>query len=239
MKSKFLIANWKSNMKYDDLEPYFKELNNCSKYGIDIKIAVPNIFLLESQKKSNFDIVAQDVEYFKYSSHTGRMSYEHLQDNSIHNVIIGHSEQRIYNDNTNEIINHKVRTLLKEDFRVILCIGEDYETYNNKKTIEFLYDQLENNLKNCDKLMLNNLIIAYEPIWSIGTNTIPSNLEISNIILKIKQKVNVPVLYGGSVNLTNIESLLNGTEGLDGFLIGSGSLVISDFCNMIKIVQDN
>lgn len=220
-------------MKFNEISNYFNTLNNVDARNLNISFAVPSIFLLECKKLSKFEIFAQDVEYFEYGSNTGRLSYQHLIDNNIDGSIIGHSEQRRFNDNTDEVINNKIKKLLDNNLNIILCIGEPKEIYEKNETIEYLYNQLELNLKNIN-LDKNKIIIAYEPIWSIGTGLIPNNEYIFNIVKKIKEKYDLNILYGGSVNKNNISKLME-IKNIDGFLIGSGSINPNDFLEMIKI----
>ncbi len=233
--NKYLIANWKSNMKYEEINNYFHELNNNNFENINVLFAVPTIFLIESKKNSKNRIIAQDVEFFDYGAHTGRTSYMHLIDNKIDGSIVGHSEQRCFNDNTNEIINKKVLSLLSNDLLTILCIGEPKEIKDNNKTIEYIFNQLSECLKDVDtKKYKNKLIIAYEPIWSIGSGQIPTNEYIYNIIKNIKEKYDLDVIYGGSVNEKNIAELKK-IENLNGFLVGNASLNPNIFLELIKI----
>lgn len=242
---KYIIGNWKSNMTYNNFKSYVQQINTLKTdiAKITVGISVPHIFLLEAEKTINHPIYSQDCEAYKFGSNTGRISYEHLKDININHAIIGHSEQRRFNDNTNEIINTKLTTLLNNDFNVILCIGEPLDIYEENKTIEFLQNQIGSALKNVDIKKLNNLVIAYEPIWAIGTNKIPSNDYIQNALQEIKQYVeiitkfkNIPTLYGGSVNLSNIDNLKT-IVNLDGFLIGSGSLKADDFIKMVYALE--
>lgn len=241
---KYIIGNFKSNMTNE----YFLEyLNLLSKIddNKNIGIAPPSIFLKDAiSNLKKIKVYAQDCEAFKYGSHTGRISYEHLLDISINNVIIGHSEQRLFNDNTNEIINNKLQILTKNNFNIILCIGESLENYKNNETIIFLKSQLVSALKEIPKE--SKIIIAYEPVWSIGTNKIPTLNEIKNVIINIKkiindfygEKIDFPILYGGSVSNNNINELLT-IEEIDGFLIGNASLEFEGFKNIIEKCKKN
>ncbi len=230
---KYLIANWKCNITANELKNYFVSFKNLDCGDIKIAFAVPSIFLLQAKQLTSLPIIAQDIEYFKYGSHTGRISYEHLLDNNIQGTIIGHSEQRVFNDNTDEIINEKVKVALNHQMQVFLCIGEPLEIYQNKETKNFLKRQLEIALKGVDiNHVKDQLIIAYEPIWAIGTGKIPSCEEIQDIIQFIKSQYNLDVLYGGSVNEDNIEALKK-IDNINGFLIGSASYQPQKFINLL------
>ncbi len=241
MKKK-IIGNWKCNQTLSGVVNFANIINDVNfKNTFEIGIAVPDVWLFVAKTyfKNNIKIFAQDIDYVPFGSYTARTSYKHLENIGINNVIIGHSETRIFSNNDEHEINQKIKKCLSEGFNVILCIGETLEIYNNKQTDGFLLRQIANALKGINNnLLLKNLTIAYEPIWAIGTNKIPSNNEIEMIINIIKQfgqinyETNFNVLYGGSVNDDNINYLSN-IQNLDGFLIGTASLDANQFIKLI------
>ena len=152
-------------------------------------------------------------------------------------VIVGHSENRNSGD-TNKIINMKIKSCLNENLKIIFCIGETLKQRKNKRTNQVLNDQIKKGLKDIKKI--NNIIFAYEPVWSIGTGIIPKLDDLENQIKKIKFFVKKTyklkksiVLYGGSVNSKNILSLRKITS-LNGFLIGGASQNSKKFIDIIK-----
>ena len=152
-------------------------------------------------------------------------------------IILGHSEKRSEGD-TDQIINKKILIANKEKLKIILCVGETYKEKKNKVVLNVLKKQLNSSLKNLKKF--NNIILAYEPIWSIGTGRIPLNSEITKnvnfikIILKKKYKIqNIKVLYGGSVNQNNI-NILKKINNIDGFLIGGASQNYNKLIDIVK-----
>ncbi len=230
---KYLIANWKCNFTKKELSNYFNEFDNI-KTEIKLGFAVPSIFLMQAKAQTSLPILAQDIEAFGYGSHTGRVSYQHLLDTQINGVIIGHSEQRVFNDNTNEIIQKKVAVALANNFDVFLCCGEPLEVYEKNETKKFIKAQLDSALKDVDLTKVkDHLVIAYEPIWAIGTGKIPTNDVIDDIAKFIKDTYHLDVLYGGSVNEKNIQELRNITN-INGFLIGSASIDPKIFINIIN-----
>ncbi len=234
-KKKYLIANWKCNFQPEMIVPYFSALNQIKPSNIDIQIAVPSIYLREAQALSHYPIIAQDVESFTYGAHTGRLSYQHLLDNHIKGCLIGHSEQRVFNDNTNEIINEKLKQALVHGLQVILCVGEALSIYQNHQTTDFIEEQISSALKDIDyDQYKEQLIIAYEPIWAIGTGNIPTNEIIHNIVSFIKTKFPFPVIYGGSVNASNFKELQT-IPSIDGFLVGGASLDYHSFIELINL----
>ncbi len=246
MKKK-IIGNWKCNQILSDVVNFadtIKEVN--FKNDFEIGIAIPNVWLFVAKTyfKDSINIYAQDVDYIPFGSYTARTSYQHLENIGIKNVIIGHSETRLFSNNSDYEINKKIEKALSQDFNVVLCIGETIDTYNKKQTDGFLLRQIANALKDIDKTLLKKITIAYEPIWAIGTNKTPSNEEIEMIITIIKQfgqinyETNFDVLYGGSVNLDNI-NYLSTIPNLDGFLIGTASLNAKQFINLIERTKWN
>lgn len=165
---------------------------------------------------------------------TGEVSIRQAISFGIKYIIVGHSERRNLGE-TNEIINEKIRNL--KNIGVILCIGEKENELKKKDKV--LKAQILECLKNID---IDNVIIAYEPAWAIGTGRIPINEEINKTVLLIKKIVkehygkNIKVLYGGSVNSDNIISL-NTIESVDGFLIGKASTDYKEFNEIIKVVK--
>ncbi len=229
---KYLIANWKCNLTKSELLTYFKAFETL-KTDITLSFAIPTIFLMKAKELTSLPILAQDMEAFKYGSHTGRTSYEHLLDNHIDGVILGHSEQRVFNDNTNEIINEKVKVALNQHLKVYLCCGESLDVYEQGDTKAFIKNQLDIALKDVDLTQYKDqLVIAYEPIWAIGTGKIPTNEIIDEIAQYIKDTYHVDVLYGGSVNENNIKTLKT-IKSINGFLIGSASINPQTFLEII------
>ena len=152
-------------------------------------------------------------------------------------VIIGHSENRIEGE-TNLIINQKIKTALNNNLKIIFCIGENLREKRTKKTKRILNNQITRGLKSIRNI--NNIIFAYEPVWSIGTGIIPKQHDLKNNIFFIKQLLkkrfkikNPKVLYGGSVNPKNINELRQINQ-IDGFLIGGASQNSNKFIDIIK-----
>ena len=147
-------------------------------------------------------------------------------------VLVGHSEIR--NNETDEMINIKIKIILKNNLIPILCIGESLEAYNQKQTKEILKKQIQNALKDTNE----KVIISYEPVWAIGTGKTPTNEEIIDIINYIKSLFNydITVLYGGSVSLENIETL-NKINNVNGFLIGKAATNPSSLKKIIEVAR--
>ena len=240
----YFIANWKMYGNIRDINkvnPVIK-LANTKKYKKYKIIYCPPYTLLNNFYKkvrnSRISIGAQNCEsIYEYGPFTGSINSKLIKSTGAKYIIIGHSENRS-NGETDLIINKKIRSILRENLKVIFCIGETLSEKKKRKTYNVLKNQINNGLKNIKKF--DNIIIAYEPIWSIGTGMVPKNFELSKninnikkILIKIKKSINTKVLYGGSVNPENVKKLAQIKE-LNGFLVGGSSLNAKKFIDIIK-----
>jgi len=184
-------------------------------------------------------IGAQDLSIYENGAYTGEISAEQLKSVKAKYAIVGHSERRKYFNESDSIINRKIKNCLENGIIPIICIGETKEERIEFKTKQVLRMNLLEILKDIDKDNLKNLIIAYEPIWAIGTGIILSPKEIDDIIVFIKDivksayKFDVKVLYGGSVSSSNINKLKD-LDNVDGYLIGGASNNPLEFVEIIK-----
>lgn len=223
---KLICCNFKMNLLKHDIENYLNVIENkVNKENIIFFPSIPYISLFNSR---NYLVGSQDISMEKFGSITGDTSIMQLKELGIKYSIIGHSERRKY-FNDDKYISKKINLALNNNINVILCIGESIKT-SEQETFNFLKNEINEAFKNnLDLINNNNLIIAYEPIWAIGSGIIPSNNSLITTISFIKKYIvdtynlNLKVLYGGSVNLDNINSL-NDIKDIDGYLIGSCSL---------------
>lgn len=224
MKNKLIVGNLKMNFLYDDLNKYIKKINKL-KYN-NLVLCPTNIYIPYFINKK-FQIGIQNISSKQTGSYTGEVSALQAESLGIDYVIVGHSERKNNFHESNYIINKKIKSCLNTNLKIILCIDDD----------------IENSLEEClyEVKDIENLIIAYEPICSIGTDYI---LEISEIEQKIKEikeiiskkyNKNIMVLYGGNVNSHNIENL--NIEIVDGFLIGRSSLDPEELKKIVKIIN--
>jgi len=166
-----------------------------------------------------------------YGAYTGSMNSYMLKDAGAKYIILGHSENRQSGEN-NKLINLKIKNSIKSGLKIIFCIGETLSQKRKKNTNKILSRQIIQGLKNIKNK--KNIIIAYEPVWAIGSGLIPKNSEIFEIVKFIKNKVKgSKVLYGGSVNSKNI-NLLKKIDNVDGFLVGGASQNSNNFIDIIK-----
>ena len=231
---KLICCNFKMNLLKNDIDNYLKVIENKIDKGNTIFFpSIPYIHTFSSQ---NYLVGSQDISYKEFGSLTGDTSILQLKELGISYTIIGHSERRTYY-NDDKYIKEKVKLALKNNIKVILCIGEFTKT-NEEETNNYLKKELDDAIiNNLNLINNNNLIIAYEPIWSIGSGNIPSNNCLINTISFIKKylfdkyNLNLKVLYGGSVNKSNINSL-NEIKEIDGYLIGGSSLKPEDILSI-------
>ena len=240
----YFVANWKM---YGDIVDILKsspviKLANSKKYRNHKIIYCPPYTLLKTFynkiKKSNISIGAQNCDHrSNYGAFTGSINAKLIKSTGAKYIIIGHSENRI-NGEADTIINKKIHSALKENLKVIFCIGEKLSEKRKKTTYNVLKKQLNNGLKGVKKF--ENVIVAYEPVWSIGTGIIPKNSELSRninnikkILSKLKKSINIKILYGGSVNPKNAKDLAQ-IKDINGFIVGGASLNAKKFIDIIK-----
>ena len=237
---RLIVANLKMNMDISEIVEYLKVINpNINSEYVAI---CPTSIYIPYFLKQNYLVGLQNLYYHDQGAYTGEISPLQANKMGITLTILGHSERRLNFSETNELINNKIVDAIKNNLKVILCIGESLEERNNSKTNEVLNLQLSECLKNLDDHMLEKVVVAYEPIWAIGTSLTPTNEEIEITISNIKKRVeegfnysNIPVLYGGSVNLKNIAEL-NQISNLSGYLIGGAALNPHTLLSIIEVV---
>lgn len=255
---KHIIGNWKMNpLKREEALDLAKaidsSLDNLDHNQISVGIAPPFLFISEiNELISNISLGAQDVFWKETSgAFTGEVSSRQLKDAGAEFVIIGHSERRIHLYESDEIISKKIKSALNSEMKVLLCIGEPKEV--KEKGIEASFDYVKSQLKKdldfVDKnkgIEKGELIVAYEPLWSISTfeGSEPAKPEEVNKIISFiksflsdKFSLNTSVLYGGSTDSENIISFLE-QDSVDGVLVGSSSLDSKEFLNMIRKLEN-
>ena len=233
---KLIVANFKMNLLSDEIDNYLKEI---TKYHFNNVVFCPSYIYLQKFIDNNLIVGSQDVSMHEKGTFTGDVSILQLKSIGVKYAIIGHSERRnLYNDN--KFVNNKIKKCLDNDVVPILCIGESLEEYKSNKTFDVLAKQIDEAFT--DLQNINDVIIAYEPIYAIGSGIVPSNRVIYEAIEYIKKyvldkyKINIKVLYGGSVNnenITNLETI----DNIDGYLIGGCSIKVYDFIDLIKKVN--
>jgi triosephosphate isomerase len=238
-KYMYFIANWKmfGGLKsINSLHKVLKFFKNFKKNkSIKIIYCPPSTLIRPMSKKlvnSNIEVGAQNChEQEKSGAFTGSVNSAMLKSVGAKYVILGHSENR-QSGETDKLINLKIKSALKSGLKVIFCIGETLKEKRKRVTKKVLSRQINlglNEIRN-----KNNIIVAYEPVWSIGTGVIPKNNELYETINFLKRKIKKnKILYGGSVNAKNIEQLKS-IDNLDGYLIGGASQDPKKFIDIIK-----
>ena len=237
-KYMYFVANWKmfGGLKtLNSLNRVISFSNNIKKSRSKIIYCPPTTLILpvfQKFKKTSIEVGAQNChESKKYASLTGQINSKMLKDVGAKYVILGHSENRQTGED-NKLINQKIKSSLISGLKVIFCIGETLKEKRKKITKKILNNQLKFGLNKVKSK--NNIIIAYEPVWSIGTGLVPKNNDLYETINFIKKKISkIKVLYGGSVNPININNLKS-IDNIDGYLIGGASQNSKKFIDIIK-----
>lgn len=232
---KLLVGNFKMNLLKDEIDEYIKNVKNHLKENVIF--CAPFIYL-DKLIENGFKVGAQDVSEYDNGAYTGEISSTQLKSLGCMYSIVGHSERRMYFDD-NKRVNEKIKKLLRDGLTPILCVGENKEEYENKETGNVIKRELQEAFKDVDP---SNVIIAYEPIWAIGTGLVPNNSEIESIAQLIKEFINeeyktdIKVLYGGSVSTKNIDELEK-ISNIDGYLVGGASIKVDEWNSLINIVK--
>lgn len=223
---KIIIANQKMNMDINDVNDY---INKMKMYK-DNFIVCPSSIYIPYFINSGFNVGIQNVYKNDFGAYTGEVSAYQAKKLGVKYALIGHSERRILFKEDNNLLKEKIKSCLKNDVKVIFCVGETLEEKEENKTIEVIKKQLEI-IEDCE-----NIIISYEPVWSISSSNIPSLKEIKEVVNFIKKCYNVKVIYGGSVNDKTIETLAKIKE-LDGYIIGSSSLDVGAMMKILEVAK--
>ena len=228
--SKLVIANFKMNGSKEFIEKWAKDFHEEKESNKTIIVALPSLYL-SNFKDSNFNLAGQNVSNQSSGAFTSQLSAQMLKDCGAEYCLIGHSEARQYLMETNEIIKQKFDQLAQESIQQVLCIGEPLEIKEASKTTDYLLEQLE--LLSSDQ---ENIIIAYEPIWAIGTGLTPEIEDIQLAVDCIRGRFNksIKVLYGGSVNSSNAANISAKTD-IDGLLVGGASLNPKEFAKIAQL----
>ena len=248
MARKPIIAgNWKMNNTKADTKALITELLPLVKDAkCDVVICTPFTDLwsaVELTKGSNVHVGAQNVHWAEKGAFTGEISAKMLVELGVEYVIIGHSERRQYFGETDQTVNARVKAALAADLKPIICVGETLEEREAGKVEEVLVRQTKAALEGLEKADIDNLVIAYEPVWAIGTGR-TATAEVANETIAIVRRTvaevfcphcaeRVRIQYGGSMNPKNVKELMAQPE-IDGGLIGGASLKAVDFSQVVN-----
>ena len=247
MSYPLVIANWKMNIPSGGISGWIQnemisnndevDFENKSSYLRFMGIAPPISHLTELKNLFNFGFLgAQDISKYNDGAKTGDISADMVIEKGCSFSILGHSERREFYNETNSIVSEKLRVCLEKSIIPVVCIGESLEDYNAGKTLDILEMQLKEIFTSI--ATKKTVVIAYEPVWAIGSGKTPSTVEVNNIHQHIKDIVQsvanieaINVIYGGSVNCKNAKSFFQQTN-IDGALIGGASLNGKDFLDI-------
>ena len=247
MKRKKIVAgNWKMNMTLDESVNLINELKQISTNDVDIKIA-PSFTNLNKAVSllgsSEIEVIAQNVHFEERGAFTGEISIEMLKSVGVHSVIIGHSERRKHFNENDSILSKKAKTAIDNSLNIIFCVGEELSEREKGNHFELIKNQIINGLFGLDIDQIKNVVVAYEPVWAIGTGKTAENYQIQEMHEYIRKLFNdkygsdisqqIRILYGGSVKPNNAEEIFS-LNDVDGGLIGGASLNFSDFNAIVQ-----
>ena len=235
MRKKVIFGNWKMNHTRNEALNFVLEMNeeikNAKNHGILIGIAPTymSLDIVAKKKTKSLLLAAQNVNEHESGAYTGEVSIAMLKEiKNLTHVIIGHSERRQYYNETSVKCNEKMMAMEKANLIPIYCVGETLQQFENDETKEIIKEQIHQGLLNLSSDFVTKMIIAYEPVWSIGTGLIPTNEDLTEILKIVKELLpKNKLLYGGSVTEENITMLKN-CPLIDGYLLGGLSLKVSN-----------
>ena len=245
MRKPIIAGNWKMNMTPSQGVQLVEELKPLvADATCDVVVCVPATHLHavgQAVKGSNIKLGAQNVHFAKSGAYTGEISCDMLKELGVEYVIIGHSERRQYFGETDQTVNKRTLAALENGLTPIVCVGESLEERESNKTEEVLLRQITEGLKGVENIP--DLVIAYEPIWAIGTGVTATKEQANETIGYIRSVIaknfcpkcaaKVRIQYGGSMKPSNASELM-GMEEIDGGLIGGASLKAVDFSQIVK-----
>lgn len=252
MREKYIIGNWKMNKTSSEAASLINSIQVRLTGEEKVKVVVcPPFTALSTVKEklegvSSIGLGAQNVHYMPCGAYTGEISVDMLKDIGVTHCIVGHSERREYFGETDEIVHKKLEVLLDENVTPVLCVGESKDKRQNGEYKEFVEMQIRRALDNLDTRKIEKCVIAYEPIWAIGTGVTATSAEAQDMCEFIRYVVkkmfgectasNISILYGGSVNLGNVKEIMD-EEDIDGVLVGGASLK-PEFADMVLSVVE-
>ena len=249
MRKKVIAGNWKMNKLpneainfIEEIAPKIKNTEN------EVILCVPYIDLfysLMSAQGTNIKIGAQNIHFEEKGAYTGEISGSMLKSIGVQYVIVGHSERRQYFAETDETVNKKIKAALKYELNPIVCVGETKQQREQGLASKVIEEQTKKALEGLDEEDVLKVIIAYEPIWAIGTGETATVKDANESIKVIRNQIEqiygkvvaekIIIQYGGSVKSTNAKELFNASD-IDGGLVGGASLIPEEFANIINAV---
>ena len=252
MRKKVIIGNWKMNNDKQETETLLLNLKNKTwDKEIEVKVSPSFVNLEYAQKilkNSPVEVVAQNMHYEEKGAFTGEISYKMLKSINVNSVIIGHSERRTLFYENDDTIKRKIKTALDNEMKVIFCFGESLEDRKEKRHIKIISKQLDVITNDLKINQWNQIILAYEPVWAIGTGLNATPEQAQEIHKHVREEIattfnknladSVRILYGGSLKPNNSKEIFFQPD-IDGGLIGGASLSFEDFYSIIRSIDKN
>ena len=251
MKKKVIVANWKMNLDMQESSIYLHKLSEkiTAHRSMEIILA-PSTFTLQSLSLQinhrQFKLAAQNFYWRDHGAYTGEVAISQLR-GIVQYALVGHSERRNIFNETDKDVRAKVAAALRNNIRPILCIGETSDERNYNETDIVLNDQLLGGLANVSSEELTEVIIAYEPVWAIGTGNIALPDDVEKAVKTIRDQIKqlygekasneIQVLYGGSIQPSSAADYAN-ISGVDGLLVGGASLSLDKFSQIVEKVYE-
>ena len=247
MRRKVIAGNWKMNMLPNEAIDYIQAFEPLVKDAeAEVILCVPYtdlFYCLMNAQGTNIKIGAQNMHFAETGAYTGEVSAKMLKSIGVEYVIIGHSERRQYYNETDETVNKKLKAAFENELKPIVCVGESLEEREAGKTEEIITTQTRLALEGLTNEQVKATIIAYEPIWAIGTGKTATSEDANNSIKAIREEVKriygeevseeVIIQYGGSVKSSNAKELFS-TSDIDGGLVGGASLKPDEFSKIVN-----
>ncbi len=247
MRRKVIAGNWKMNMLPNEAINFIQELAPLVKdTKNEVILCVPYtdlFYALLHVQGTNIKIGAQNMHWEEKGAYTGEVSAPMLKSIGVEYVIIGHSERRQYFAETDETVNKKIKSALAHGLKTIVCVGETLEQRENGKTEQIVTSQVEKAFEGIPASELEKIIVAYEPIWAIGTGKTATKEDANSTIMQIRKKIaemygqneanGVIIQYGGSVKSANAKELFEMSD-IDGGLVGGASLKADEFAKIVN-----
>lgn len=245
MRKKIVAGNWKMNLNQTEALELLEGCNKLESDKCSVFLFSPNIFLLKliENASSNVTIGAQNGHPIDSGAYTGEVSMKQLHDCGVNAILIGHSERRMLFNENDSFLKEKVGAAIKNELKIFFCCGETLEQREEGKHFEIIINQLENSLFHLNEEVLKNIVIAYEPVWAIGTGKTASADQAEEMHQNIRSAIEkryskevsekISILYGGSCKPNNANELFS-KPNIDGGLIGGASLKIEDFKAIIE-----
>ena len=247
MRRKVIAGNWKMNMLPNEAISFIEELTPLVKdTKNEVILCVPYtdlFYALLNVQGTNIKIGAQNMHWEEKGAYTGEVSGQMLKSIGVEYVIIGHSERRQYFAETDETVNKKIKSALANGLKPIVCVGETLEQREAGITEQIITGQVEKAFEGIEASDLSKIIIAYEPIWAIGTGRTATKEDANETIMQIRKKIaeiygqneadRVIIQYGGSVKSSNAKELFEMSD-IDGGLVGGASLKAEEFSKIVN-----